>query len=419
MTTDVRRAIAISIIVQGLGSLAPFITVIGLARIAGPDVQGTFAVFKTWSDLVSTLVVFGFPQAFVYMINKKISSREELLNGVIFYVAIAAPLVFPVSILSIHYGYIDPPPGQSIIFFGIAMSVGMGALFLQRLVRGVYLTVDHGFLFSLITSAPSFFLMVTILAAATVSPFYYDVAFLVAGLLTVVATIPWVVRIIRESPGYRFRLPLIPVRPLAEQAGYVFLQALAVALQPVITIIVLQRWGADLTTIGFFSASTIIIVGVNILFGLVAPILFNRWSATMESALMGRLQGYALKASLVLLVGGVILVPVVPFFVGILFGADYLEAAWAFQVMILSLGPVAYTRILYPAIHAAGFPARNSISCGIRLLAAVGVQIAMTFYGMSPLAAAVWAWVIAEWIAAIYSYLSLPYRQSKPSSATR
>lgn len=407
MTAGIRKAILTSLIIQGIGSLAPLVTVIALARVAGPHAQGTFSAFKTWMDLVSSLVIFGFPQAFVYLINKSVCTRTQLLNATIFYVTAGTLIVAPVAALSLALGYTVLPAGQSVVFYSVVVALGMGPVILNRLVRGIYLTIDDGFLFSLVTSAPTFFLMVTVLAAGLWDPFRYDLAFLAAGFLTLVATWPWLKRIIGYSPGYRLRLERIPFGPLAEQSLQTFLQSVAFALQPVIAIYILQRQGSALTAVAFFTAATIILVAVNILFGLVAPILFNRWSAAMDDALLRRISRYSLMLAGVFGLLGTVSVPVLPFIVPMVFGADYGPAAWAFQAMAIAIAPVAFTRSVYPAVHAAGQPSVNTASCIVRLASGGVAQICMALSGFSPLVAAVGGWVIAEWAAALYSFWAL------------
>ncbi len=403
MTPSLRRSMTISVAVQGVGSLAPLLTIVALARMAGPEVQGTFATFKSWVDLLSSLVVFGFPQAFVYLVQKGLSSRGRLLNATFVYVAVATVLVLPVAALSLALGYTVLPYGQSAFWHCLMLALGTGSLFLHRLVRGIYLTLDDGFLFSMVTSAPAIFLMAMVLIAGIANPFRYDVAFLAAGLLTCLATWPWIIRIVRETPEYRLGLQRIPLRALTEQSTQTFLQSLAFTLQPVIAILALQRQEAGLTAVAFFSASTIVVVGINVLFGLVAPILFNRWSATMDCALFNRIRNFSLLAAGAFALAGLAALPVMSFVVPLVFGADYVPAVWAFQVMVAAIAPVAFTRILYPAVHAEGHPRVNTVSCIVRLAIGAGSQIAFYLGGFDPLSAAVWGWVVAEWAAALYS----------------
>lgn len=406
MNPDIRKAIAISLVVQGLGSLAPLLTLIALARIAGPEVQGTFSTFKFWMDLASSLVVFGFPQAFIYLINKGVCQRGQLLSATIFYVAGATILTVPLAAISLGMGYTTLPAGQVAWLHCFMLAVGMAALYLNRLVRGIYLTINDGLLFSLITSVPAFFLMTTTVAAGTQTPFRYDLAFLIAGVLTIVATWPWISRIIRETPGWRLRLEPLPFGILAHQSGHSFLQSLALTLQPVAATFILQQRGADLKAVAFFSASTLIVVAVNVLFGLVSPILFNRWSASMDASGLRRIGRVSLVLALIFAGLGLMAVPLLPLIVPLVFGADYAGAIWAFQAMALATAPVAYTRVMYPAIYAAGHVRLNTVSCAVRLGSALIAQVGLTSAGIDLLVAAVWSWIIAEWTSAFYSVIT-------------
>ena len=403
MSSNVRGAIATSLVIQGLGSLSPFVTILVLARLAGPETQGVFSTFKTWVDLVSSVIVFGFPQAFVYLLNKNMASKGDLLNASLLYVGGTTVCVAPVAAYGVISGYNVLPNGHCLVFYSLLLALGVGAVVLHRLVRAIYLTIDDGFLFSLITSAPAFFLLVAMAIAANFIPFNYDVAFFVAGVLTCLATVAWVRRIVVETPAYTFGMPRLPKRALTKQSAHTFLQSISFTLQPVLTIYLLQANGGGVTDTAYFTSATIIIAAVNVFFGIVSPILFNRWSASLDDGLVARIQKVSDRVALVFLVVGVAAVPLYGVLVPLVFGSDYTAAVPGFQIASYAMAPVAFTRTIASAIHAAGRPDVNTASCVVRLSMSVAVQFGLSQSGvLSPLGAAITAWAIAEWLAAIY-----------------
>lgn len=404
MSSDLRGPIVTSLVVQGLGSLSPILTILVLARLAGPQTQGEFSTFKTWADLVSSLFVFGFPQAFVYVLNKGMASRAHLLNLSLLYGALSAVVVVPLAAYSVVSGYNHLPDGRGLLLYSGMLALGMSALVVNRLVRSIYLTLDDGFMFSLVTSAPAFFLLLTIAAASLFTPFQYDLAFLIAGALTLLATAVWIQRIIAATTDYSFRLPRLPRRVLAVQSGQVFLQSVSFTLQPVVTIYLITAFGGRVTDVAFFTSATIVISAVNVFFGIISPVLFNRWSTDLDAALLANIQKLSDWLAVGFLVIGVIALPLYGILVPLVFGSDYLAAVPAFQLASLALAPVAFTRTVTSVIHAAGRPGVNTISCALRLAASVAAQVALVRFGaMPPLLAAVAAWAIAEWVAAAYS----------------
>jgi O-antigen/teichoic acid export membrane protein len=404
MKQNVRGAILTSLVIQGAGSVIPFVNIVALARLAGPVTQGTFSTFKTWMDLVTSLIVFGFPQAFVYLLNKKMANRDQLLNISLLYTLASSLFVIPIAMYSITSGYNILPEDRSIFAYATLLSAGVGAVVLNRLVRAIYLTIDDGLLFALITSAPALFMFATMMVAAMFTPFHYDIAFFAAGVLTLTSTGVWIRRIIVETPGYRLTLSTIPKRALAEQSIHTFVQSVSFTLQPVATISLLFHFGGAVTDVALFTAATIAIAAVNAFFGIVAPILFNRWSRNIDDNTLRGIQAISDRVSLGFLVLSVAALPLYPVLVPAIFGTDYVAAIPAFQIISCAIAPVALTRIITSAIHAAGRPEVNTISCILRLAVSVAAQLVLSYSGLaSPLMAAAAGWMIAEWIAAVYS----------------
>jgi O-antigen/teichoic acid export membrane protein len=407
MKSPMRGALLNSLVIQGLGSVAPFLTVILLARVGGPTIQGTFSTFKTWSDLVASIFVFGFPQAFVYLINKRLIGREALLNITLVYAALSVVILLPIALLSAYLSYNQVPSGRDLWVYSTLLGLGVAAVILNRLVRAIYLTLDDGVLFALITSAPATFVMITMLIASRQPDFDYDVAYLCAGLLTCLATGVWIRRIILASPRYRFSLPIVPIKALANQSLQTFFQSISFTIQPVITIALLLEFSATIIDVANFTAATIVIAAVNVFFGIISPILFNRWSIGMGRELFSMIGRIIDKTTLVFLLLGLLAIPAYPLLVPLVFGPTYQSAVPAFQIISLAIAPVAFTRTIASAIHAADRPGINSISCAVRLAVSVAVQVYIsTIHAVDLVTAAVCAWVAAEWAAATYSWLA-------------
>ncbi len=400
-----RRSLITSLVIQGIGSFAPFLTIILLARYSGPATQGTFSAFKTWADLVSSLFVFGFPQAFIYLINKGIVERHHLLNISLLYAAATAILTVPLVMHSVAYDYNQVPSDRDLALYVAMISFGLGAIVLNRLIRTIYLTIDDGFLFSLITSAPAFFILVLMVAASQYENFSYDIAYFLAGMLTCIATGIWIWKIVVATPNYRFSIGFLPRKALASQSIHSFIQSICFTLQPVISIYFILYFGGSIVSVAEFTAATITIAAVNVLFAIIAPIFFNRWTSAMNGILLRRINKVADATTVIFFFIGLAVFPFYTFLVPLLFGPDYDSAIPAFQIVSLAVAPVAFTRIIASAIHAADRPDLNTVSCGVRLFLSVCLQLCFAqLWAMDPVIAAVWAWVGAEWGAGAYSW---------------
>lgn len=406
MNRGMKSAIGASIVIQGLGSLPPFLTIIILARFAGPEVQGTFSAFKTYIDLATSLLIFGFPQAFVYLINKELLRKEECINFSIIYALCCSFFLIPILLIGWNFGYIVMPDGQSLLYFCLAIIFGGGAFIFNRLIRAVYLTIDDGVLFALITSAPAFMMLCAIVAAAFSKAFPYDMAYFATGIGTLLATAVWLVALRRDIPYYAFQLPTFPKRMLLQQSVQTFIQSLSFTIQPVLTISTILYFGGGVDQVAYFSASIMLIAAANVLFGIIAPILFNRWSKLLDAHSFANIQSAAGRVAIIFFILGLVGLSVSGFLVTLCFGPEYIGAVTAFQLMSLTMAPVAFTRTIYPAIHAAGRPDLNTLSCLTRVGTSWVVQLLLSFTAtMSPLSAAVWAWLIAEWCAFAYTWV--------------
>ena len=401
----VHRALAINLLVQGLGSFAPMLTIVLLARVAGETAQGVFSSFKAWTDLIVALAVFGFPQSFVYLINKHISAAHDILNFSLLYAAASMVVSGIVVAAGTLAGYNFLPITSNPWAFALFLAIGTGAVVLHRLVRAIYLTIDDGMLFSLITCAPSVFLMVAMVVAAMLPAFRFDLAWLVAGIATLAATAVWVRGIAAEAGGHRLAWPVLERRVLMTQSTHAFLQSLAFTLQPVAAINIMLAFGASLGAVAFFTASTIIVNGANVVFAIVSPVLFNRWTANYSVAVFANVERVAILLGVVFGLGSVATWWLLPWLVPAVFGDSYAAAVGAFQIVVLSMAPIAFTRTISPAMHAAGRPDINTNSCAVRLAAAVVIQGALAYRGGNdPLFGAAVSLTAAEWLAAGYSW---------------
>ena len=399
------RSLAINLLVQGLGSFAPMLTIVLLARVAGETTQGVFSSFKAWTDLIVALAVYGFPQSFVYLINKRISAPHDILNFSLLYTAAATVVTGLVVAGGMLAGYDVLPIPSGLWAFTLVVAIGSGAVVLHRLVRAIYLTIDDGLMFSLITCAPSVFLMVAMVAAALLPTFRFDLAWLAAGIATLAATAVWIRGIARASGGHRLAWPVLERRALMTQSTHAFLQSLAFTLQPVAAINILLAVGASIGAVAFFTASTIIVNGANVVFAIVSPVLFNRWTANYSVAVFAKVERAALLLGLVFGLGSIVAWWVLPWLVPFVFGAAYAAAVDTFRIVALAMAPIAFTRTISPVTHAAGRPDVNTISCAVRLTASVVIQGGLAYRGgVDPLFAAAVSLTAAEWLAAAYSW---------------
>lgn len=72
------RKIMSSVGIQIVGTLSSLMLVWLITRFYGVSIQGQFVLIKSWVDLAVVVASFGFPQSFIYAINKLNVSWQKL-----------------------------------------------------------------------------------------------------------------------------------------------------------------------------------------------------------------------------------------------------------------------------------------------------------------------------------------------------
>ena len=67
-----RRNLILNVVIQTVGAASSFVVIVALARLAGPAVQGQYAVYKSLIDVQVALLTLGLPSGFIYVINKSL-----------------------------------------------------------------------------------------------------------------------------------------------------------------------------------------------------------------------------------------------------------------------------------------------------------------------------------------------------------
>src|SRR2546422_6916333 len=112
-----RRAVAANLGVQSLGPACSFLTVFMIARLGGPAQQGEFAQLKAWADFMFAIGCFGFPQGFVYTINKLGASPSALARWSRVYSVAFTPLAVIAGYMGLKLGFIrdiGPTPYRAV-----------------------------------------------------------------------------------------------------------------------------------------------------------------------------------------------------------------------------------------------------------------------------------------------------------------
>lgn len=393
-----RRILFTSVLIQSLGTLSLFGLVVAISRLGGPQAQGIFASIKSWADLLIALGQLGLPQGFVYVINKGYAAPLPLFRLSAIWSSGFGIAAGAATLIAIFTAYLDKPQSLSIAIMVVCLGINIGGMTIFGLVRGLLLPRTDGVLFALYTIAGSVSLTILVAATLMVSPTApIEPAFALAGAICAIIAISVGFAITRgHTVLQRTNYTVL----IGQSASALAISVLSV-LQPVLTFGLIKFWGGDNHTIGLFNVASMAMMVSNVLFSMVSPVLFNRWSKSLTFAGVPALFRRLLRWTLIVACLSIGAVALVPFLVVPIFGTAFAEAVLPTQILAAGLAPVFYTRVAAPALLGLGLSHWNTGIATVRMVLLGAIFVGFAVAGTSPLFAATLAWSIAEWLTVV------------------
>jgi O-antigen/teichoic acid export membrane protein len=379
---------AISIIIQTFGQIINFIIVVFISYFFGLEDQGKFSSIKNFIDIISSLMLLGLPQGYIYGINKKIISSQAAFRISIFHSISAATIAYTCLFIDINFADADEVlNGNSHLLIALAL----GSYTFHGLCRGIALPQRGSILFSVITITPAIGILLSIFSEYTLGSLDSLSVILAGGVAGSAISLIILYSGINKSNDFNSNY-----RDLLSNSFQFFLQTMLISIQPFIALYLLRNGESGYSNAGAFTLSLVSVNSVNSLIGMIAPLLFNSWSQSKSndiSHLTRKLLRNLIRISLPLIAIGFFV-----FFVA-RFEFDENRIISIIFILALSIPPLILTRILSPALMAGGRSWVGSITSIFRvsaflLCAALLCMVLETLYAVSV------AWVITEYAAA-------------------
>jgi len=406
------RKFTIAIVVQSFGPASLFFAVWFIARELGSEMQGKFSAVKSLVEFLAVLLTLGLPQSFVYGINQLGVQRGQIVRWTLRYGVISFGIAcfLLLFLRQLSWASLDILHGDFVNIFFFALAVA--GFVTYALLRGIFLTLTDGWLFSLLTVQPALLLSAAVIVFVELSYFDPVLVYSFSGLISAVISILLLRR-------YRFGVSnaLLPWNNLLANGSAVFLQNLFIAAQPFVTLAVIRQFGGSYNDIAFFSLSMYVYQGGVVPLTMVAPILFNRWTnnhSMIDRAgeIKGLLKGLVPIAFIVGI--GWFLVPLI---IPNLFGITYKGAVPTIQVMLLAI-PFLYVGLIgMPALMSLGMFRTNVAMAFVRLLVSIlSLLFLLSYIEVDYALAAAQAWLLAEFVLASLTIVLLKSKYSGFSS---
>jgi O-antigen/teichoic acid export membrane protein len=399
-----RRAVAANVAVQAIGPASAFLTVLLIARVGGAADQGQYAQLKSWVDLLVAIGCFGFPQGFIYVINRLRASAGALASWSCGYSLAFLPVALGSMLLAQRMHWLGVP-GQAPLASVTLLTIAASLLVLHGMWRGVYLTHQSGIPFALFTILPAVTLMIAVTTTTLVGSRRFEWSILLSAIVTVAVASTMMRPILRGR-----RLALLrhqPWRPLLTNGMHAFAQAMLMTLQPVVAYQFIRVNGGSSQEMGFLNAGAFLVQGLSVPITMVAPLLFARWTSVPDDGLMSRLNAYTLRALAIEAVSGCAIASAARWFVPAILGAGYVGAIAPIQAMLVTAPLVCHMRVVAPALHARGVPVVNTVAFGLRVTTFVAVGFTASRWIPRSVDAAALAWACGEVAAAGWTLVVL------------
>lgn len=406
-----RKLLAQTFAIQGIGVMLMVGVTIMVARWGGTVSQGSFAIVKSTTDLMVAAFSLGLPPAIVFLLNRTGTGHAAVYRLILRY-GLALMLVLPLlSLPLIILGGIGQRGEVPIIQ---AVSIGLAGAWLTQfaLLRGLLLTYTDGPVFSALSIMQWAVIAIVALVLLNRSAYVFEIAYALSGAVSLCSIFVYLRRF--QSGDTKASSSEIEWSLLRRQAMHALLQASIMGLQPFLTNLFVVHYAGTLTDVGLFSVASMVVTLPNLLVAMAAPVLYNRWSKSLDRQGMLIVRRNALLLGIAAQLAAVACFPFVQPVIRLIFGQPFVAATEAVYLLLLAALPIVCGRILTPALQGLGLTGQVTMSCIGRLVAAFVAATVATIYGMPILLAAAVGWCVGEYVALAFLLRPITSRESPP-----
>ena len=380
--------------VQGAGAAATFAVGIAIAAWQGPVAQGHYGIVRSTADLLLALALFGFPQGLVDALNRRGANAEALARLALRYAGALAALglALPAALAlagRLPAGWLSGPLAWA------ALLVGSAGWVVQQLLRAFVLCRASALRFAWVSVAPALTLLLAVAVLLAVGSARHEFALLASGIASAALAL-FELRRLREHRDWHAG-GAVPLHSLLRDGGHAFSQSAALALQPWLTLWLLQRQGVAPSQIGEFVFAAYVFQAFALPTTFVAPLLFARISRAAGAGLDFAARAIVLRVVALSAAAALALAVLLPWLVTAWFGPRYAGAVAACIVLALGGPLVVANRLGVSVLFGRGRFAAASWHAAVRALTLPPALWAASHDGrVGPVGGAALAWVAVE-----------------------
>ncbi|MBP1629393.1 MAG: hypothetical protein H6Q15_286 [Bacteroidetes bacterium] len=398
---SIRKKLSYNLLIQAIGPILSFLTIFLIARIGGPKTQGYYASISAWINFAVVVGIFGFPQSFIYLINKMNTSPKILIKGSYFYSILFLLLFIPVIFVLISNNLINSiviSTNIQVFILGVPIAI----LILHGLLRGIYLTYNQSILFAIFSILPACILFLFVFIGLIFKYLNFQLIYLISSIPLLVIIILMMRPLVNDNKNNDY-IKKISWKILFNHGINTFLQALFLASQPIIAYWIINKYIGGTIEIGYFNLGLFLVQGLLVPISMIAPLLFEHWTKNSNYRSIVKINKF--KFFILEFILGCLLALSLQYIIPIIFGFEYIKSIRVAQILIIATPIIFHTRILIPAIHSKGHPIINTYTGFLRLILFVIISytwLKLVDHGLTGLAI---AWSLSELIVAVISII--------------
>ncbi len=398
-----KKKLWFNLVIHSLGSLSSFLSLCIILYIYGVEKQGIYANLMALISFIGVIGVFGFPQGYIYLINKlNISAKRLCLFSVYFSFAIFILLLI---ILYFNYyfnlNWIDGELVSNSNF--ILFSIASVSLILHGLLRGIYLTINQGVGFAFYSILPAITIFGCVGFGIIFEYSNLQELVLISAVLVLFFSVYIVTKINKLNDD--FSIYKIPFKELFNHGTHSFLQALFYSAQPLFAFWAIKHYNGGYQDVGYFNIGLFFLQGFLVPITMLAPYLFEYLTKNTNDTLFKKL--FNNKSYFFNLVVGVAMFFLIGVVGSFFFKSDYSIPIKLTQIILFSLPFNIHYRIILPFIHAKGFPKYNTIFGFVRLLLFVLLSFLFIYFKFNLLVSLAICWSFSEIIVFLWIIISI------------
>lgn len=407
---NLRNKLGITLFAQLFGVGSTVLTNIIIAQRYGPEGQGFLTTYRSSIDFLTNIGLFGFPQAFVYMLNSKMIKISWAVKFSASYSLLFGGVILGLGTLLYALG-VRELNGFDVLTI-LAIIVATTGMLLHGMYRAISLSVKPIQVYNFVSVMPAIFALLIYFFWYAENYQILVLALVFAGVISACLS----AFVLREHLFVKQKADnnLSKLIEATQYGFWSFIPGITFSFVAIVTYTLLRQSGNSDEIAGYFSISYLLVSTVILPLNMIIPVLFDTWSK--ETDQQYNLQSY-LKLShlgtIMAIAGSTIGMLLVRPMTILVFGPEFSPSVFSTQILLLSVYALYQNRLLSAMLLALGQPAVVGVGALIR----AAIILPLLFLGElnSHLGAAL-LWTIGEFVNMAYMLIFVCHKTSWSSS---